>query len=237
MSDPFHLLSFEAPSDQASETDSVLPDGTPPPHSNLESFARTASDIDGKLLFVPSTSILKEDGTPQDLLFVGHGTIKGKQRDCFALSWVSVTVGGARTQYYYSGAQGKHRFTGYDKIQKWLPGLWKAQVTNDRVNEQKTRALRILSLFHNKESFEVAMSTVFDPDNRVTEQEMMGAKYDDDEAVCERRGKAFDDGDFDSLFDGSEAESDGDESAAALHESSLFDHDSPEVVSESSHAF
>jgi len=202
--------------DQASLADSVSPAGTTSPPTDSIAFAKTDSDADGELSFVPSTSIRREDGTPQDLLLVGHGTIDGEERDIFALSWVSKALGGARTHYYFLDPHGKHKTTAYEKVQKWLPGLRKAQITNGEFDEQKTRAQRILSLFHNKESLQEAMSTVFNPFNRVTDQEIMGAEYADDDGDTGKdlRAQLADEDDLDSLFGDSQAERKADASTS-----------------------
>ena len=228
MSDPYHhpldglsspglrdfvhnMMKSSPHSEQSFETDSILHGGTPLQPASPKSFAKTDSDADGQLSFVPSTTISRDDGSPQDLLLVGSGRIDGEKREVFALSWVSRAGGGARTHYYFLDSQGKHKTTAYDKVQKWLPGFWTAQITNGDFDEQRTRALRILSLFHNKESLEEAMSTVFDPNNRVTDQEIMGATYvDDDDSGKDLREQFADEDDFDSLFDGSQAESEDD---------------------------
>jgi len=206
--------------------DSVLPGATTPSLTSSIALAKTDSDADGKLSFVPSTTVQREDGTPQDLLLLGHGTIDGEERDIFALSWVSMASGGARTHYYFLDSHGKHKTIAYEKVEKWLPGFWTAQITNGEFDEQKTRAQRILSIFHNKESLQEAMSTVFDPVNRVTDREIMGAKHadDDDDSGKDLGAQLADEDDLDSLFGDSRAERTADASTS-LNDDCRIDQD------------
>lgn len=224
-------------SEQSFEIDSSVHGGTPLQPALPESFTKTDSDADGTLSFVPSTTISRDDGSPQDLLLVGAGRIDGEKREVFALSWVSRAGGCARTHYYFLDAQGKHRRTSYDKVQKWLPGFWTSQITNEEFEEQKTRAFRILSLFHNKESLEEAMSTVFNPINRVTDEEIMGAKYVDDDSAKELSEDSADEKDFGSLFGDSGAGSEDDAVGTASHDLSSAGQNKAMIVSENFYPF
>jgi len=158
------------------ETVYGLPDASPPASPLSKSFAKTGTDVEGELEFVYSTTKLKQDHTPQELLLIGYGTVQGEERKMWALTWVGQ---GAITKYYVSDEYGGHKLTSYDLVQKWLPGFWSAQVTNNTFDPRKTRGFRAMSIFLGKESLEQAMSTKFDPGNRVTDEEINGALDDD----------------------------------------------------------
>jgi len=223
------MMECSPDSDELFDTNSALSSRKSPPLPHSIAFPKTQGDVEGKLLFVPSTTILKEDGTPQDLLLIGYGTFYRKERELFALSLVGNFMGGSRTQYYYLDDDEEHSYTVYDKVEKWLPGFWKAQVKNRIFDERKTRAQRILSLFQNKETLEEAMSTIFNPANRVTNKKLAREKDGHDDGISKHTERLADEGDFNSLFDESEAES-GD-AVSALHEFSNSKQDSPEIVS------
>jgi len=79
-------------------------------------------------------------------------------------------------RWYYAIMRGHHKITSYDKIQNWLLGLWVAQVSNAKFDKQKTRTQGVLSIVLYPYTLESAMSTVFDPQNQMSEQELRDTK-------------------------------------------------------------